>query len=310
MRNAFADEITALSSVDPRIVMLSADIGNRLFDKFKAKQPDRFYNCGVAEANMISLAAGLASTGLRPVCYTITPFITARCFEQIRVDVCYHHQPVVIVGTGSGLSYASLGATHHSLEDIALLRTLPTMRVLAPADSMELRACLRAALQGQDPVYIRIGKKGEPVIFPKIPAFEFGVWNELRPGTNVALLAAGNMLPTILQAADMLEQSGIHPRVYSCASIKPLDESTLHRVFTECDVVVTAEEHSKIGGFGSAVAEWLVDQPIRYDARLLRFGAADHFLHEAGEQDHARQTYGLTAPAIAESVQASLIGVR
>ncbi len=307
MRNAFAEEITALGNADPRVVMLSADIGNRLFDKFKTKQPERFYNCGVAEANMISMAAGLASTGLRPVCYTITPFITARCFEQIRVDVCYHHQPVIIVGTGSGLSYASLGATHHSLEDIALLRSLPGMRVLAPADSLELRACLRSALAGDSPTYIRIGKKGEPVIFPAIPTFDFGVWNQLRPGQTVALLGAGNMVPTVLEAADLLERNGIAPRVYSCASIKPLDEGTLHRVFTECDVVVTVEEHSRIGGFGSAVAEWLVDQPSRYDARLLRFGAPDHFLHESGEQDHARQVYGLTPGAIVEAVHASLV---
>lgn len=310
MRNAFADEITSLGGTDSRVVMLSADIGNRLFDKFKAKNPDRFYNCGVAEANMISLAAGLASTGLRPVCYTITPFITARCFEQIRVDVCYHHQPVVIVGTGSGLSYASLGATHHSLEDMALLRTLPGMRVLAPADSMELRACLRAALRSDSPTYIRIGKKGEPVIFPEIPAFEFGAWSRLKQGENVALLAAGNMVPTALEAAEMLGHGGIAPSVYSCASVKPLDESTLHRVFTECDVVATLEEHSRIGGFGSAVAEWLADQPVRYHARLLRFGAADHFLHEAGEQEHARQVYGLTSRAIVDGVHASLAAAR
>src|SRR3954464_5959413 len=179
MRNAFADEITQLGSSASRLVMLSADIGNRLFDKLKAKQPDRFYNCGVAEANMISLAAGLASCGMRPICYTITPFITARCFEQIRVDVCYHHMPVIIVGTGSGLSYAGLGATHHSLEDIALLRSLPGMQVLAPADSMELRSCLRTALKSDAPSYIRIGKKGEPVLFPEPPSFAFGTWNAL-----------------------------------------------------------------------------------------------------------------------------------
>src|SRR5262249_3895225 len=125
MRNAFADEITALADADPRIVLLSGDIGNRLFDKFRERFPQRFYNCGVAEANMIGLAAGLALGGLRPVAYTITPFITTRCLEQIRVDICYHDVPVVIVGVGGGLSYASLGPTHHSCEDIALLRSLP-----------------------------------------------------------------------------------------------------------------------------------------------------------------------------------------
>lgn len=306
MRNAFADEITQLGASDPRVVMLSADIGNRLFDKLKAKQSDRFYNCGVAEANMISLAAGLASCGLRPVCYTITPFITARCFEQIRVDVCYHQMPVIIVGTGSGLSYASLGATHHSLEDLALLRSLPHMQVLAPADAMELRACLRAALKSDQPTYIRIGKKGEPVVFSTPPAFSFGHWTAVRPGARVTLLSTGNMLPAALETADLLEQAGLTPAVFSCASVKPLDVGTLAHVFARDEIVLTLEEHAKIGGFGSAVAEWLVDQPTRLNARLLRFGAADHFLHDAGEQEHARHVYGLTPAAIAASVQSAL----
>ncbi|NBV34894.1 MAG: transketolase, partial [Proteobacteria bacterium] len=137
MRNSFAKVITALAHEDPSIVLLSGDIGNRLFDDFKAKCPERFYNCGVAEANMMSMAAGLASCGLRPVVYTITPFLTYRCMEQIRDDVCYHNQKVVIVGTGSGLSYASLGTTHHSCEEMGMLRLLPGMTVLAPADSFE-----------------------------------------------------------------------------------------------------------------------------------------------------------------------------
>ena len=180
MRNAFADEIRKIAVQDARVVMLSADIGNRLFDKFKTECVGRFFNTGVAEANTISMAAGMAATGLRPVCYTITPFITARCYEQIKVDVCYHEKPVVIVGTGSGLSYASLGATHHSLDDLALMRVLPGMRVLAPADAMELRSCLQAAMKANHPTYIRIGKKGEPVIFPEPPSFSFGVWNRFQ----------------------------------------------------------------------------------------------------------------------------------
>src|ERR1051325_6833225 len=145
MRNAFSKGITALAATDPRVVLLSGDIGNRLFDDFKAACPGRFYNCGVAEANMIGVAAGLAMSGFRPVCYTITPFITYRCLEQIRIDVCYHEAPVTIVGTGSGLSYASLGATHHSCEEMGMLRLLPGMIVLAPADEIEVRGAVGAA---------------------------------------------------------------------------------------------------------------------------------------------------------------------
>lgn len=302
MRNAFADEITRLADADPRIVLLSADIGNRLFDKFKDQDSDRIFNTGIAEANTISMAAGMASSGLLPVCYTIAPFITARCYEQIKLDICYHNQPVVIVGTGAGLAYASLGPTHHSLEDIALMRTLPGMRVLAPADSMELRSCLRAALSENGPTYIRIGKKGEPAIFPSRPTFSFGVWKQVRQGSRVTLLSTGNMLHATLKAADLLEETSLCPRVCSCASIKPLDAASLIRYFASDELVVTVEEHSRIGGFGSAVAEWLADNPGRQKARFLRLGADDSFLHSHGEQAHARETFGLSPAAIAQAV--------
>ena len=142
MRNAFADEVTRLATEDERVVLLSGDIGNRLFDKYKALAPDRFFNCGVAEQNMTGMAAGLALSGLRPITYTITPFVTTRCLEQIRVDVCYHNVPVVICGVGAGLSYAGLGATHHSNEDVAFLRSLPNMSVMAPGDPAEARSLL------------------------------------------------------------------------------------------------------------------------------------------------------------------------
>ncbi|MCA9067944.1 MAG: transketolase family protein, partial [Planctomycetaceae bacterium] len=174
MRNAFARELLELATADSRIVLLSGDIGNRMFDNYKAAFPNRFYNCGVAEANMMGIASGLALSGMRPVVYTIVPFVTTRCLEQIRVDVCYHQAPVVIVGVGGGLSYASLGATHHSCEDIAHLRVLPEMTVICPGDSIEVRLALRAAVAHPGPVYLRLGKKGEPIIHESPPAFEIG----------------------------------------------------------------------------------------------------------------------------------------
>lgn len=300
MRNAFADEVTRLAASDERVVMLSADIGNRLFDRFRQQHPARFYNCGIAEANMISMAAGLASCGLRPVCYTITPFITARCFEQIRVDVAYHEMPVVIVGTGAGLAYASLGATHHSLEDLAILRTLPAMQVLAPADAMELRSCLRAAIGSAAPTYIRIGKKGEPVVFPEPPRFEFGTWREVRTGSRLCLLVTGTMLPAALAAAALVEAQGIAATVFACASVKPLDEQCLEQVFESYSLVATVEEHGLTGGFGAAVAEWTADRRGR--ARLLRFGTGDRFLHASVEQEGAHRLFGLTPEQIAASL--------
>jgi len=305
MRNAFANQVTELAQRDDRVVLLSGDIGNRLFDDLKAKCPGRFFNCGVAEANMVGMAAGLAMSGLRPICYTITPFITYRCMEQIRIDVCYHHQPVIIVGTGAGLSYASLGATHHSCEEMGMLRLLPGLAVIAPADAMEVRGALKAALNQPNPVYIRIGKKGEPVIHKTEPDFQIGQAIVIREGGDVCLLSAGNMLPAALETADRLAQENLSAKVVSFHTIKPLDEAILANAFSKFKIVVTMEEHSVLGGLGGSVAEWLADHPSAR-ARLLRCGTADEFLHETAEQEEARVHFGLTAAAMSARIRSAL----
>lgn len=300
MRNAFAKCITELAQQDERIVLLSGDIGNRLFDDFKARCPGRFHNCGVAEANMIGVAAGLAMTGMRPVCYTITPFITYRCMEQIRIDVGYHHQPVIIVGTGAGLSYASLGATHHSCEEMGMLRLIPGLNVIAPADAHEVRAALKAVLKLEQPSFLRIGKKGEPLIHAAEPEFTVGRAIRLREGRDVCLLSAGNMLPVAMELGEKLNAS-----VHSFHTIKPLDTACLREAFARHRVVATVEEHSVLGGLGGAVAEWRADQP-EPGARLLRFGTADEFLHETAEQEEAREHFGLTVGAMLATISTAL----
>jgi transketolase len=305
MRNAFAKEITALAQADPSVVLLSGDIGNRLFDNFKATCPDRFYNCGVAEANMMSMAAGLASCGLRPVVYTITPFLTYRCMEQIRDDVCYHDQKVVIVGTGSGLSYASLGTTHHSCEEMGMLRLLPGLTILAPADPFEVRMTLSAALRHSGPVYIRIGKKGEPNVHSSVLPWEIGHPIKLRSGSRVALLCAGTLLQECLQTADLLAAQGASASVVSMPTVKPLNEALLAEVFSGHALVATVEEHSVLGGLGGSVAEWISDQ-ITPSARLMRIGTPDAFLHRNGEQEHAREILGLTPAEMARKITARL----
>lgn len=305
MRNAFAEEITRLGADDPRVVLLSGDIGNKLFDRFREKAPDRFLNCGVAEGNMMGVAAGMALSGLRPVVYTITPFTTTRCYEQVRVDVCYHRVPVVIVGTGAGLSYAELGPTHHSCEDLAIMRVLPEMTVFAPCDAVELRLGLRAALAHDGPVYMRIGKKGEPVVHAAEPAFALGRAITVRPGDTVCLISTGNIMPVALEAARVLAKEGVSARVESFHTIKPLDGERLQEVFARCAVVATLEEHGRAGGLGGSVAEWLAEAaPVR--ARLLRFGTSDEFMHEIGSQDYARRRFGLDADTIAGRVLAAV----
>ena len=301
MRNAFASELTALAASHPGLVLLSGDIGNKLFDGFKDVARGRFYNCGVAEANMMGVAAGMALSGLHPVVYTIAPFTTTRCFEQIRIDVCYHKVPVIIVGTGAGLSYAELGPTHHSLEDMAILRSLPGMRVVAPCDARELRLSLRAALANPAPTYIRIGKKGEPAIHADEPAFILGRALVIRPGMQVAVLVAGTIMTEALKSADLLAARGISVEVASLHTVKPLDQHYLTDVFSRCKLVVTIEEHGCIGGLGAAVAEWRADTE-ESRVPLLRFGTPDQFMHEVGSQDYARRKYGLEANAIAERI--------
>ena len=191
MRDAFAKEMTRLAAERTDLTLLSGDIGNRMFDGYKKIAPERFFNCGIAEANMMSMASGMALSGLRPVVYTITPFTTTRCLEQIRVGVAYHQAPVVIVGTGSGLSYAELGPTHHSLEDMAILRTLPGINVVAPADSVELVAQLREALSSDSPTYMRIGKKGEPLLHDPSAQLGIGKANLVRDGSDLLLVGVG-----------------------------------------------------------------------------------------------------------------------
>lgn len=305
MRNAFADEVTKLGLEDRRVVLLSGDIGNKLFDKFKDNAQGRFFNCGVAEANMMGVAAGMALNGLRPVVYTITPFTTTRCFEQIRVDACYHGAPVIIVGTGSGLSYAELGPTHHSLEDMAILRTLPGMTVLAPCDEVELRGLLRAAVQLPGPAYMRIGKKGEPILHKRDAALQIGRAVTLREGRDVCLIGAGTILSEVVKAADLLAGERINARVESFHTVKPLDEARLKELFAAYPLVAVAEEHGVVGGLGGSVAEWRARQDGRL-ARMLAFGAEDSFMHEVGSQEYARRRYGIDAQTIATRVRAAL----
>jgi transketolase len=306
MRNAFAEELTRLGAENPAVVMLSGDIGNRLFDKFRAAHPSRFFNCGVAEQNMMGVAAGMAMSGLRPVAYTITPFVTSRCIEQIRTDVCYHEAPVTIVAVGAGLSYAGLGPTHHSCEDVAFLRSMPNMVVICPGDAFEVRAALRAVMLQDKPAYIRMGKKGEPLVHGEVPAdFAIGRAITMREGSDICLLSSGNMLPEVMHAAERLAKQKISARVLSFHTVKPLDEAALGEAFANFALVATIEEHSLLGGFGSAVAEWVIDRAV-VPRKFLRFGTPDLFFKQSGEQEYARKALGLSAHQIADKIAQAL----
>ncbi len=304
MRNAFADEVTQLAAKDPRIVLLSGDIGNRLFDRLRAQSPRQFINCGVAEANMMGVAAGMALSGLRPITYTITPFTTTRCLEQIRVDVAYHEAPVIIVGTGSGLSYASLGPTHHSLEDFAILRAIPNIRILAPWDATSLRRVLRDALLDVTPTYIRIGKKGEKDIVPAERVAGLGRLTWLVAGDRVAIVAVGTVAIEALRAAEQLRDSGISTAVSLAHTVKPLPEDDLRSLFASHRIVVTVEEHAVAAGFGESVVS--LAHRSGYSGRVIPLGVPDGFLGKAGSQGYARRLTGIDASAIVDVIRTAV----
>lgn len=302
MRNAFADEVTQMAKLDPRVVLLSGDIGNRLFDKLRSQSPSQFLNCGVAEQNMMGVAAGMGLSGLRPIVYTITPFTTVRCLEQIKVDVAYHQSPVIIVGTGSGLSYASLGPTHHSLEDFAIFRAIPNLQVLAPWDAPSLRVCLRMALESGKPTYIRIGKKGEADLCEcqAVPAIGDGLAIQ-SGGQQVCILAVGTVAQEAQVAGRILNQQGIEAEVVLTHTVKPCPTVLFDSLLNRFDCIVTVEEHARIGGFGESFLSQIALQSLQ--KRVVCLGTDDTFMSMVGSQAFARSHFGIDAASIVASVQ-------
>jgi transketolase len=308
MRTAFVDELMSLAREDSSVMLLTGDLGYTVFEPFQAEFPDRYVNCGVAEANMMGTAAGLAREGLRPFVYSFIPFAIFRALEQIRIDICYHELPVTIVGLGAGYSYGDMGATHHAVEDIAVARALPGMCVVCPGDPWEVRCATRALADHDGPAYMRLAKRGEPIIHEPKTRGEFRLGRALvvQEGDGIALLATSNMLATVVEAARRLEaEHGIRPTVASIHTVKPLDADYVRRLSEHCRAIVTVEEHSVLGGLGGAVCEAVADIPGR--CTVHRIGIPDRFVHVSGSQDFYRRQCGLTVEEIvAKTVQESI----
>ena len=300
MRNAFVRALQIAARADPRLVLLTGDLGYKIFDGFAAEFPGRFINVGVAEANLIGASAGLALGGLRPFAYSIAPFATLRCLEQIRNDVCYPHLPVTIVGVGGGYSYGHNGPTHHALEDVAIMRVLPNMTVVCPGDPVETEVAVRAVAVEAGPTYLRLGRAGDPVVYQSPPEFRIGQAITVRDGRDCALISTGGILPVAMAAAEQLERMGISCRVVSMHTVKPLDDACLSQCSLETGALFTVEEHSRIGGLGSAVAEWSVAN--HHPAPRFSFAAEDCFATLSGSQDYLRARNGLTAEHIATKI--------
>lgn len=304
MRNAFIAAITAAAAADPRLVLLVADNGAIVFDDFRRRFPGRFINVGICEQAAVGIAAWMALAGARPVIYTIIPFLTARAAEQIRVDVALQRMPVLMVGIGAGIAYSTLGPTHHAIEDVAWMRTLPGLSVVCPSDPEETGQACTALLHAGIPAYLRLGLNGEPQVLPPGSSFTLNRGRVLQRGSRVALLACGTAAPRTLQAAALLSRRGCTPTVALMPTVKPLDTGLLTELTSAHSLLVSIEDHGRDGGFGGAVAEFLAERET--SARLLRLGFADRWTMAAGTPEELLSQHGLLPAQIAETVSSAL----
>ena len=305
MRTAFIETLCELAEQDERIWLLTGDLGYSVLECFRDRFPDRFVNIGVAEQNMTGVAAGLALCGKIVFTYSIANFPTLRCLEQIRNDVCYHNANVKIVAVGGGLTYGSQGYTHHGVEDLAIMRALPGMTVIAPGDPVETRLATRAIVDWPGPCYLRLGKAGEPIVHEDGLDFRIGKALVVRHGSDATLISTGGMLKTVVEAAEELVAQGICARVLSIHTLKPLDVEAVISAASETQAIITVEEHNVSGGLGSAVAEMLAETGGP-EIRFRRLGVSDFDSDQVGSQEYLRARHGLSGHPISRIV-ASLL---
>ena len=300
MRETSLKMVHELARRDPRVVFVGSDLGAGALDAMRKEMPERFYMEGVSEAAIIGMAAGLAMDGYIPYVNTIATFITRRCYEQVAIDLCLHNLPVRLIANGGGLVYAPLGPTHMATEDIGIMRALPNMSVVAVADAEEMKRFMAATLDWPSPIYIRLAKGGDPVVTKPEHGFALGRAIELKPPGRIGFVTTGVMAGRALAASDILEKNGIAAGVLHLSSVKPLDEAAVAALAGKVERLVTVEEHSLIGGLGSAVAELLIDKGIR--TPLTRLALPDRFPEDYGSQEHLLEQAGLSPAAIAAAV--------
>jgi len=293
MRAAFSQALVAAAQRDPRVLLLTGDHGYALFDDFRKHCPDRYINAGIAEQNMVGVAAGLAKAGFKPVVYGLSAFVPVRVLEQIKIDVCYQELPVIFIGDGAGLVYSTLGTSHQSFEDIACLRAVPHIDILSPCDPAETTACMEAAFELARPVYLRMGKADLGTIHESRPDIARGGLVKARDGDSpVAFIATGSMVKTAcLLAAE------IGAAVWSAPWVKPLNAAVLREAVDGALAIVTFEEHSAAAGLGSAVVEALAEE---HPMPVLRIGIGDRFSATCGSHAHAMREHGLDLDTVRE----------
>jgi transketolase len=303
MRKACLEMVHELASGDERIFFIGSDLGTGTMDKFKAEMPRRFFMEGVSEANVIGMAAGLALEGKIVYVNTIAVFVTRRCFEQVALDLCLHDVNVRLIGNGGGLVYAPLGPTHESIEDLAIMRALPNMTVIAVADAEEMRRMMPLTVDHEGPIYIRLAKGNDPIVTDPGMPFEIGKAFPMREGGDALIVTTGICLGPAKEAAQALAAKGIQAAVLHMPTVKPLDTAALIERAAAVPVIVSVEEHSVIGGLGGAVAETLAEADFVCAKRFRRIGIPDIFPDAYGSQKGLLERYGITAGAIASTIE-------
>lgn len=304
MRKVGMDSVYRLAKRDPRVVFIGSDLGPGVLSEMQAEFPERFFMEGVSEQHIVGMAAGLAMDGYIPYINTIATFLTRRCYEQVAIDVGLHALPVRLLASGGGAVYAPLGPTHMALDDIALMRAIPNMAVVAPVDADEMGRLMDASLTWPGPLYIRFAKGGDPIVSRAGDGFAIGKAIGLREGGEVLLVGTGVMTNRALIAAELLAESGVEAGVLHVHTVKPLDEQAILERAGTVRLVVTVEEHSEIGGLGAAVVDLLGEHgaPVAF----MKLALPDAFVHAYGSQDHVLEEARLQPPDIAARVEARL----
>lgn len=295
LKKKFIEQLVEMARKDKDIYLITGDLGFNLVEPFEKEFPDRFINAGIAEQNMIGVAAGLALSGKKVFVYSIIPFLTMRAFEQIRNDLCYQKLNVVLVGYGAGFTYGTAGSSHHALCDISIMRSLPNMTILSPYDVNQTKMCVKNSLKEKGPVYIRLGKAGT-----KMEKHNYGIPKEISMGkSKIVIISTGQICDECIDMQMVLNSQGYNVDFVMLHKLKPLSTYFLKR-YLDYDYIITVEEHSIIGGLGSIIAETLAE--IDCKAKLIRFGVNDEFAHEIGSQKYLRKKYKLDGESLLKEV--------
>ena len=303
MRKTCLDMVYEMAREDDRIFFIGSDLGVGVLADFQKEMPDRFFMEGVSEQSLVGVAAGLAMEGKIPYLNTIATFITRRCFEQVVLDLGLHNVNVRLIGNGGGYVYAPLGPTHLAIDDIAIMRTIPNMTIVAPADADEMRRLMPQTVDYEGPIYIRLAKGYDPIVTKDEHGFEIGRAVHARHGDDALIVTTGIGLRVSLEAAEELSTKGIETSVLHMHTIKPLDSDAILREAAACPVILSVEEHTVIGGLGSAVAETLAEADFDAVKRFRRIGIPDEFADEYGSQDSLMARHQITPERIVSEVE-------